>query len=750
MLSSVIVLAHVTSMRLSSPSWYSAARLARTPRAPLYAASFSTGGAREPRPVANSPERALCVLAALLNACDSRPQMYYVERLEKLLRAGGSIDVRASLDATGAVVLDLPRPARGCTFLTAHFGSHRVLTLETAHADSDEPVPPRSFTIGGLQYELVCSKAGTSPKKVPLDTLVRTASRGTQQAAIVSRATEPVAWHYVATRGAALPALNLPTELQRVGDFASVQPMSKQVARLELLCSRAPTAALAQRVPSDLLRLLPDNSPPAAGGAAMSDGCGFAPDSLVDSFARRAGVLDVRSVSALQVRVFSAQHGVFKGMLLRRPGIDRVQLRPSMRKVLPALARGVPVPADVLPTGLGAAEALVLVKLVHPSRANRERFAPAQILPNGVRGGERATAAQQPGAVPAGAGAGIFPVPGPRPLSPMVRHLWRALGLSPQALAAYEARCAPGTPPAQVPHASLSGVADPFASLPTGSVFAPGVPGERMFVTRFPCVRPADGRVLPLVTTKPPSLTEEQWAWLRALPFGTLIFSVRGARPLPEVCGGGDLDGDLYFCCWDEQFVLPALTTRPALAAAEPVPPARPAGTPSAAPAEPAVSGLDLGRVHEHLTNPAIVQAPRQIGRLFRLWEKVVARSPTGMDDPDALALANAYLQALKAGKHGGDISLPQHLLRELNRAPRWRRPGMSRPTSGPAGLSGSPVTPDAYASTGGSTSGGLGATRPPHRAASSRSSSRIGQQEQWPARTASDPSHRGQPSSDS
>ena len=52
-----------------------------------------------------------------------------------------------------------------------------------------------------------------------------------------------------------------------------------------------------------------------------------------------------------------------------------------------------------------------------------------------------------------------------------------------------------------------------------------GVP--RVFVTRSPCVRATDGRLVPVVTRKPAGMSEAAWASLRGRPFGEIVFSNR-------------------------------------------------------------------------------------------------------------------------------------------------------------------------------------------------------------------------------
>jgi hypothetical protein len=590
-------------------------------------------------------EEALAVLGTFVRAGDLGRQSFAahrISRLTQLLEAGGAARFRARYERSGALVALMPVAHADATFLSEHFGAHRVLVVETMPAPLGEPelAPQRLVRIGDLTYELVASK-------------------------LRANAHEPSTWHFVAVSGGGLAAIDLAAELQRVADFGAVEPVCKRASRLQLLVSRAARKGVV-RQPATKFELIADISPTAARGAAMADGCGFAPDALVRQLAAQAGALDPQRASAVQVRVYAPSLGVFKGMLMARPGLDRVQLTPSMRKAQPASeaarARG-----GALPGGIGGDEALLLVKLVHPTRANtlRERpeLAPASVAPASVA---PATRADEFGGARASAGASWL-VQGPaRPLppSPMVLRLWGALGMSPDLVHAYCARSSAAASVGELRHASLSGVADPFASLPAGTVFAPGIPGERLFVTRFPCVKAADGRVLPLVTTRPQSMLASQWAWLQTLPFGMLLFSVRGERPLPDICGAGDLDGDRYFACWDEELVLPNLTVRPPTAKPRPggaSKPARPAARPSAE------SELDLEVVYAHLTDESTLEGPRGIGRIYRLWESTAAQRPAGIDDPDALVLADAYLQALNAGKHGGELELPSHLQAKLD-----------------------------------------------------------------------------------
>ncbi|XP_042494893.1 RNA-dependent RNA polymerase 2 [Macadamia integrifolia] len=68
----------------------------------------------------------------------------------------------------------------------------------------------------------------------------------------------------------------------------------------------------------------------------------------------------------------------------------------------------------------------------------------------------------------------------------------------------------------------------------------------RVVVTKNPCLHPGDIRVLQAVYEE--ALEEKGLV-------DCLVFPQKGERPHPNECSGGDLDGDLYFVCWDENLI---------------------------------------------------------------------------------------------------------------------------------------------------------------------------------------------------
>ena len=65
-----------------------------------------------------------------------------------------------------------------------------------------------------------------------------------------------------------------------------------------------------------------------------------------------------------------------------------------------------------------------------------------------------------------------------------------------------------------------------------------------IMITRNPCLHPGDVRVMTGVD-KPE---------LRHLT-NVVVFSSKGVRPACNMMAGGDLDGDVYFVCWDAELM---------------------------------------------------------------------------------------------------------------------------------------------------------------------------------------------------
>ena len=70
-----------------------------------------------------------------------------------------------------------------------------------------------------------------------------------------------------------------------------------------------------------------------------------------------------------------------------------------------------------------------------------------------------------------------------------------------------------------------------------------------IMVTRNPCLHPGDIRVLTAVD-------RPEFSHL----YNVVVFSSKGKRPMCNMMAGGDLDGDVYFVCWDDKLLGKHLT----------------------------------------------------------------------------------------------------------------------------------------------------------------------------------------------
>ena len=493
---------------------------------------------------------------------------------------------------------------------------------------------------------------------------------------------------FAAVSGAGLPTICVRDELEKIACFeAQDSTVRKTAERLTLLSSNA---ARIIDLRADDFELIDDDP--------MNDGCGFIPDELmlkllgggqgsrnvgglqslraiidaegldevkkhdggasgrtlqdmaaeIEAARAERGVEAIDAVSealrlvAVQVRAIGPKVGVSKGMLMRKPGITKIQLTPSMIKVGPSRR------ADA------ADWVALVVKLEMPFEAHR-------LMERVLKGDKLSTSQKKLLAEKV-----AFD-------KEMVPRLWTGLGVPQETIRAYRRK-----PLEQSSHAWLVGVADPIRTtttttpndasdgLPPGHIFVTGLlpalleTGRReVFITRSPCIKRAAGRLLPTVLHKPEAMLHSHWEWLNALPFGAVIFSTAGeGPPLPERGMSGDLDGDLYLVCWDAAI---CESVRP---------------VPLAPPAEQhIVSSVllpeDKAPIHNDSTWLEQVQAammsntaPQEQGLVGWLYN--ASAKHDDMSHPDAEAYADAYNQALERQKHGCAIQLPAHLLAKV------------------------------------------------------------------------------------
>jgi hypothetical protein len=159
-------------------------------------------------------------------------------------------------------------------------------------------------------------------------------------------------------------------------------------------------------------------------------------------------------------------------------------------------------------------------------------------------------------------------------------------------------------------------------------------------------------------------MSEDQWQWLLARPFGAIMFSTAGGDknpPIPAICADGDLDGDLYLVLWDKEIVRNINERDPVV----PIPkPSIAAGSQDQQMAAGGGSHCDggdknwLDRARELMLDPDFLAESSRIPEYYKLAEGIFKETGS-MDSVEYVKYATAYLQALDYGKHGGEIKLP-------------------------------------------------------------------------------------------
>jgi len=364
-------------------------------------------------------------------------------------------------------------------------------------------------------------------------------------------------------------------------------------------------------------------------------GCGFIASSLLEKICKGGKMKHVGRISAVQVRLFIPSMGIFKGMLQRknipsgRPGIE---LPPSMKKV----------PASTKDDGSSPAYLVVCQGGVHPSPGGLNDY-----LGRRFEGSLKAHKTFEA-------------LVGKKKLNDMVLTLWSSLGVPDRELKRYGKE---SLKPDRHNHAWVVGTVDPTGTLPPDHVYIPGmgtIQPDKIFVTRSPCLRQDHGRLLQTVKRQPVDTSNADWEFLNSLPFGSIIFSRPrvGKMSIPERIASGDLDGDLYLICWDDE-LLSLMNKVPKLVDQL----IEDDGILKIVPSNP----MWLEDAHTLMSDATTVtDIGALIGKLYTKSMKVAKESDLEKADPDAAAFADAYNEALEYKKHGRPIRLPIHLIDQM------------------------------------------------------------------------------------
>ena len=321
--------------------------------------------------------------------------------------------------------------------------------------------------------------------------------------------------YYVETSG-----LSLKSELERLGDFSGEKEPGKIASRLELMVStalRAPNKDYSMQFklkPSDFV-LVEEN---------FHDGCGFAPIKFFEDHLGRLA----QSTGVIQVRIFGAKIGWYKGLLMKKPGINRIELPPSMRKVEKSNHKKSPNWVVLVIHRYFPSESCTMMgRALNPI----QKDPPRRWVETNLKGLDE---------------------------NPMYWHLLQLNNVPDEVIQNYSDKCRDW---GSRQHCYLVGVADPTGDLPKDTVFITGygfvvsndpqrVVTMKTLVTRFPCTEKRDLVCIKCVRSKPPSMTDDDWEFLQSLPFGMMVFAASNGTPIPHRIADGDLDGDLFLGLW--------------------------------------------------------------------------------------------------------------------------------------------------------------------------------------------------------
>ncbi len=408
-----------------------------------------------------------------------------------------------------------------------------------------------------------------------------------------------------------------------LADFGAL-PAHKVLARRALLFSPAIKIGnkyAITRIPANDMTLVDDL------GTA---GCGFISEQYLEDLL--GNNIKARTALGVQVRIFVPTLGIFKGVLMRKRNMQKsIELNDSLLKVGPS--------RDPNASDIG----WIVITKAFPSIGNytfsrvfkiMEEHLKQKSLPKSFTREVQKERSFK--------------------MSPMYSQVMESLGVPNAVIESYRSDYHKN--PEKIQHTHLVGVADPTGQLPSNTVFVTGIKGveiDKLFVTRSPCMERKDGRVLTVVTTKPDSMTNDVWEWLLSLSFGALIFAnpKPGDRPLPELIADGDLDGDLYFVCW-QKTILTNLKSIPIT------------DDELVAPLDAHTKSKDYDPEWYDKTQRFIAEAPMYhagidalVGILHNKWKRI-----GDVTDADAISFSRASKYALDLKTHGGLIFLPKHL----------------------------------------------------------------------------------------
>lgn len=261
-----------------------------------------------------------------------------------------------------------------------------------------------------------------------------------------------------------------------------------------------------------------------------NEGCGFFPRGFFDGSGPR------RKYDSIQVRVIGPNIGLAKGMLLVKDGISKIQLPQSMIKAPPSNTSDETWVAIIMKNVFPCEKNIQLGRYLHPDDDACNSWKKQKH----------------------------------KELSEMYQRMLLGFGVKEEYVSSYTELSRSSD---RLKHAHLKGVADPTFKIPGDKVFISGYTSnsngemelfgkcfKQIYCSRSPAVSPGDAKILSVVgeKTEDMNMSDDEWALLCSYRWGTIIFGAPHDRlpaPLPNIIADGDLDGDDYFVCWDDNIV---------------------------------------------------------------------------------------------------------------------------------------------------------------------------------------------------
>ncbi|XP_010527810.1 PREDICTED: RNA-dependent RNA polymerase 1 [Tarenaya hassleriana] len=419
-----------------------------------------------------------------------------------------------------------------------------------------------------------------------------------------------------------------------MGDFSSIKNVAKYAARLgQSFGSSRETLSVSK----DETETIPDIEITVSGKHyVFSDGIGKISSAFADLVAKKCGLTDF-TPSAFQIR-----YGGYKGVVAVDPkSSKKMSLRTTMSKFesentkLDVLAWSKYQPCYLNRQLITLLSTLGVKDCVFEKKQRESVDQLDEILTDGLRAREALDLMAQ------GENTNVLKEmlscgyrPDTEPFLSMMLQNFRALKL-------LELRTKTRI---FVPHGrSMMGCLDETGILEYGQVFVQfsdplnpwklfPVHGE-VVVAKNPCLHPGDVRVLKAVRV--PELYHM---------VDCVVFPQKGPRPHPNECSGSDLDGDIYFVCWDSELI-PPRTSEPMDYTPEP--------------AQILDHDVTIEEVEEYFTNYIVNDS---LGIIANAHTAFADKEPAKAFSSQCIELAHKFSIAVDFPKTGVAAEIPPHL----------------------------------------------------------------------------------------